>query len=198
GTSDPVDLDLYVPNGEWRKVLHQLVHDYGYTVDPDPLDNAYSRVTGIYHVVRYCRGACVVDLVVSMTDDSVVPIINFHSTLIMNYMSGTNIVCAYPDLTFNRRGLVNSRRLILSELDYDIISPLIKYRRRGFDLAVTLEEWEEYGKHVCGSDPNCPGTTRSFNDSHTFTVNLGSILDLVDSPRSRVVDTLIAWTLCSV
>ncbi|KAG6896955.1 hypothetical protein C0992_005110 [Termitomyces sp. T32_za158] len=86
GACDAADLDMYVPSDGRSIVYYHLINTYGYTVDLDPVEDVYSRDTCIADVVRFRRDGRVVDLVVSITNNSLDPIVNFHSTVVWTHL----------------------------------------------------------------------------------------------------------------
>ncbi|KAJ2924572.1 hypothetical protein H1R20_g12527, partial [Candolleomyces eurysporus] len=84
------------------------------------------------------------------------PILQFHSTLVMNYIAPHGIVCLYP-LTLRRIGIIN----YINPLSTKVMDCVDKYVRRGFRM------WTHNQlTHKCGVDGNCPQTKRSLHDDH--------------------------------
>ncbi|KAG6894532.1 hypothetical protein C0992_005715 [Termitomyces sp. T32_za158] len=98
----PTDIDLYVPVSNRTAVVDQLLRVFGYTLDSNPIFDNYDNDGDIVDIVRLCLQDCTLDVILVHTNNVLAPITWFHSTPVMNFMSSTDIVCAYPDLMFNR------------------------------------------------------------------------------------------------
>ncbi|KAF9563138.1 hypothetical protein CPC08DRAFT_761079 [Agrocybe pediades] len=129
-TFEPGDLDFYTRSdgcGPFSSFLEMCGFELSRL---DENDGALYDLTTIHSVSKYCR---VVDAVpVSINVISVPPdvspiqaIVEFHSTLVMSFVSWYGLVCLYPRLTLQKRGLVlqdteRTRKCFM------------KYRKRGF------------------------------------------------------------------
>jgi len=95
--------------------------------------------------------------VIGTTDHVLATITQFHSTIVMNYISSHGIVSLYPAWTMQRNGLATKRNMPCRTVD--------KYRARGFKIAYTTAELAKYNaNHVCGEDICCPKTKRYLLD----------------------------------
>lgn len=127
------------------------------------------------------------------TYEPVVAILRFHSTLVMAYVSGDAIVCAYPCMIRECVGLINSDRLVQRPR---VARPLQKYRDRGFTLLHTASEW--IPTHICGVHRYCGLTERSLADSATMRINMFSVLGRpLESIDARVRWRLAVSRVCS-
>ncbi|KAJ3552678.1 hypothetical protein NP233_g12822 [Leucocoprinus birnbaumii] len=61
---------------------------------------------------------------------------HFHSIPVMSFITGTGAVCAYPELIFRMRGVINERQSNASTEKFT--NCLNEYRSRGFDMAMTF------------------------------------------------------------
>ncbi|KAG6895589.1 hypothetical protein C0992_000492 [Termitomyces sp. T32_za158] len=191
----PDDIDIYVPVSNRAAVTDQLLRVYGYTLDPDPVLDAYEDDDDVLDIVHFRLQDRTLDVILVRTNNVLAPITRFHSTPVMNFMSSTDIVCAYPSLTFNRCGLINRACLAGRDSDGGWVDALFKYCQRGFDLAFAPRRWAEFTRHICKEDGYCPMTLRTFSDSTTFVF---SIVDLVGGRPTRaggVIDMNTSWTL---
>ncbi|KAF9540522.1 hypothetical protein CPC08DRAFT_770780 [Agrocybe pediades] len=129
-TFEPGDLDFYT-HSEGCGPFSTFLEMCGFELSRlDENDGPLYDLATIRSVSKYCR---VVDAVpVSINVISVPPdvspiqaIVEFHSTLVMSFVSWYGLVCLYPRLTLQKRGLVlqdteRTRKCFL------------KYRERGF------------------------------------------------------------------
>lgn len=162
-TFEPGDLDLYVPKSQ---------ADYALRVIQDMFDFRQSKSLGPYlqgpsidRIIWLEKGPIKLNLIVSSSDSAIEPIFHFHSTLVMNFISSLGIFCAYPDLTFKRRGVVNMGRREYRVADLATIDCIRKYQQRDFFLSPTINLWTDTAGHACTRDPSCPHTIRSIYDS---------------------------------
>ncbi|KAJ3507010.1 hypothetical protein NMY22_g17070 [Coprinellus aureogranulatus] len=99
------------------------------------------------------EGICVV--VVSHSPDMpMITMAEMPSTLFMNCITGTSVVCLYPDYTFKRVGLMN--------YDGPVCATIMKTTKTfiplGFTFVTKLSE-PYASAHICGYDHKCPYTT---------------------------------------
>lgn len=166
GAFKPGDLDLYVPHDNARIVSAHLKTHCGYQEAEDPKAHyTSSSYTGVVvtKVTLFTKGDCSVHVVSILGDNAAIAIFDFHSTIVMNFVSSHGLYCAYPALTFKRRGLIN----VEGAMDSTQRVCIDKYVDRGFDLQRRLSAWEidPEIKHVCGSSTKCPRTLRTMHDS---------------------------------
>ncbi|EGN93335.1 hypothetical protein SERLA73DRAFT_156308 [Serpula lacrymans var. lacrymans S7.3] len=75
--------------------------------------DAYEADVDIKEVVKTLNGLKNIDVVVSSTSMSISPIFHFHSTAVMNFISGDGFFSAYPKLTGMYRSLTNANHYTL-------------------------------------------------------------------------------------
>ncbi|KAG6876164.1 hypothetical protein C0992_000621 [Termitomyces sp. T32_za158] len=191
----PTDLDIYVPNEYRAVVINTFVQTHGYFVDPDPVSNGYIENDAVDTIVRLRRENRIIDVVVAKGANALGPITQFHSTPVMNFMSATEIVCAYPELTLRHCGLINRGRVRAQATNEYLVAALSKYRRRGFDLVVDVRQWDDYRQHECGQCAYCPATVRRFSDSFTFVFPISDIIKSLQRGVHGCLDTNTSWLL---
>ncbi|KAJ3533946.1 hypothetical protein NMY22_g7121 [Coprinellus aureogranulatus] len=161
---DPADLDFYCPEDRLMAVL-QWFQTFGYEAkesvdaqeDPkeerydgqydspidrmDPFRDCIQSVVTLEHSQHFSR----VKLVQSISLSAMAPIGFFHSTLVMNIVTGLGVVCAYPNLTLKGKGLLNRATRPADRA-------LEKYQGRGYsfvhdreaeDDTSTYRKWED-------------------------------------------------------
>ncbi|KAG6901521.1 hypothetical protein C0995_010895 [Termitomyces sp. Mi166 len=112
------DLDIYVPKGRAQTIINDLCVHYNLALiskSPTPdherlTPDDYEGLPSVAKIFRCGRGRMSTNIIESTTSSPLSPIFQFHSTAVMNFLSGSEIYCAYPDLTFSFRNLVSNRR----------------------------------------------------------------------------------------
>ncbi|KAG6907171.1 hypothetical protein DXG01_010257 [Tephrocybe rancida] len=188
-TFKPGDLDVYVPRSAGTEVRVRFQTTYAVQIVPQVNDRfpLYGDLADIHDVITLRSESISINLIVSRTDNPLLPIFNFHSTVVMNFLSSTDLFCAYPDLTFNYLNLVNMNVVGASGGVGDKLEESIaKYIRRGYDFNAYLTDWPGFNHHACMVHPACPSTLRFVSDGHGFrywlhnltTHDIGSAVDL--------------------
>ncbi|RXW16444.1 hypothetical protein EST38_g9409 [Candolleomyces aberdarensis] len=141
----PRDLDLYVPLGgvvDFDKFLTDLTDyvqvtkedytDLGALTDNYVAGHAWVQDTGMRTVVfyRHKTSGTVLNVIESSHPVPTTTIFKFHSTFVMNYISWNGVICAYPKMTADRVGLLNTKD---RELTPRMKRCMIKYALRGFE-----------------------------------------------------------------
>ncbi|KAG1812784.1 uncharacterized protein BJ212DRAFT_1199556, partial [Suillus subaureus] len=130
------DLDVYTTLPKFEQLLNFFEESEGYKVTdhfchppPGPYNN-----TGIAKLIRLQKRTQKVDIIVTNLTLAAAPIFQFHSTVIMNFISAECIFCAYPMWTLNMAGLIHPRMYKQDATNLTTISGLAKYMKRGFSL----------------------------------------------------------------
>ncbi|KDR70814.1 hypothetical protein GALMADRAFT_23662, partial [Galerina marginata CBS 339.88] len=156
----PRDLDFYVAN-DMEHTVRKFFEDHT-AFRLEPVTDRYYNPS-IRRVLVLKSHEKSINIVVSKSRVSILPLFQFHSTAVMNFISSTGIFCAYPSLTFRRRNLVNPSYFWKRGTYFLLIRCLEKYSRRGFDTRYTLK-WEDVRQHECGKEWFCPHTVRRLHD----------------------------------
>lgn len=166
---DADDLDIYTTAPKGIRIL-AFFEKEGYVRGLLPsgqgFDRPYVDESAIACVVRLRKGEhCVVDVVFSNSGTSLLPIARFHSTLVVNIITGYEVCVAYPESTFNGKGY---RRPWASNTTTSE-EAVEKYKGRGYKI----ETFGSNGGQVTDEHIArfyCPHTTRSFADDGVFKV----------------------------
>lgn len=118
---EPYDIDFYVPPKGLAQLL-KFVLAHGYELTPR---EGYYSAQIVLKLIHPVSASCV-DIVVP-AKNVVLEVINFHSTVVMNYIAHYGIVSLYPSWTLSRVGAVV--RDGGKEGGY-----IQKYRDRGFTM----------------------------------------------------------------
>lgn len=97
-------------------------------------------------------GARMVNIIAVRRIQTISAISHFHSTPVMNIITGTGAICVYPELTFRMRGIINTQGQSMPSSE-KFKNCLDKYRERGFELAVTLGKWSGMRRGFAMSKP---------------------------------------------
>ncbi|KAI6011814.1 hypothetical protein PISMIDRAFT_69436, partial [Pisolithus microcarpus 441] len=103
----PSDLDIYLLQQTLPMMLRRLQHE-GYSIIAEPpVKKSGYNYSHVAHVLVVSNGQRTVDLVLSRTSTALSPIFQFHSTVVMNFVSADTVFCSYPSLTLRRLSMVN-------------------------------------------------------------------------------------------
>ncbi|KAH6869294.1 hypothetical protein BKA70DRAFT_1242487 [Coprinopsis sp. MPI-PUGE-AT-0042] len=97
------DVDLYCGQGRVQPVT-EFLQQHGYTLLAPAEIGEESAVTHEDPPTK-------VDLIESSTCSCIAPLLEFHSTPVMNWIAFDGVVSLYPELTMELRGLTNGIRL---------------------------------------------------------------------------------------
>lgn len=182
---DSQDLDIYTPRGRGRDMLlSHLIHIEGYKVDavtgddeetPEPSVTPVYQNSQIKSVTKLSKQVYSkalkqeltrrIDVIESAIQNSISPILRFHTSFVVNWITSDSINIAYPKLTFAHIGLVNDR------INLDRPKEQIwrdKYAERGFRM---VRDTSELDQMSCGSA--CPAIWRSTDDVACMSVQFG-------------------------
>lgn len=166
----PGDLDIYTPASRVDDVVEAIKSEFDYADEPTPPGVPSPAMHLNYHsVIRLQNGHRKIQIIASTTEDATKPLRGFHSSPVMNFLSGRAIFCAYPVLLEQRKGIMNCRVISWSaQPTEEIVECVAKYERRGFNFEVDLSLWPEFDGHVCGQHGSCPYTRRTIDDKHVL------------------------------
>ncbi|PVG03861.1 hypothetical protein CPB86DRAFT_308657 [Serendipita vermifera] len=111
---EPKDLDVYAPAEMARTVIDFFLQE-GYELIPRPeteLEGNYIEVGHLNAINKLFKGDRKVEVMESLTESSIRPVLAFHSTAVMNYITADSIVMLYPRLTFSRLTVRNNAAVL--------------------------------------------------------------------------------------
>ncbi|KAG2038930.1 hypothetical protein BDR03DRAFT_953141 [Suillus americanus] len=76
----------------------------------------------------------------------IVPILQYHSTVVMNYMTARTFVSLYPEWIKEKKSLLNPAVCMDNKINLQTVLALMKYVRRGFYVSA---EPFQMGMHNC-------------------------------------------------
>ncbi|KAH9925077.1 hypothetical protein B0H21DRAFT_700968 [Amylocystis lapponica] len=181
----PHDLDIFVPYGHYLRVVNYLIAVEGYSIATTSLTD-YNFAEAVTHRTRLHRPGAVIDVLRCTSAFAVAAVPSFWSSHLMNFLSADSFGCAYPTLTFMRRGVLHPERLIeYRHVTPDIVRAMITYRLRAFDFRLNEVAWErEHNMNAdCVRSASCPSSIRFFGDRDSI---VGSFAPLGSAARERV------------
>jgi hypothetical protein len=167
---EPNDLDIYTPFSRARPFIEYFTSQ-GYNLfsqSKTKIQNPYNddeehRIIDLATVFKMERGHRRIDILESMTESAVRPISDFHTTLVMNYISAGTIHILYPRLFFEKKVFLN-RAKYTSSNDY-----IEKYRKRGFEIC----GGNQVETKLLGG--TCPYIERTSKDKHSTTLKISAL-----------------------
>ncbi|KAG2037876.1 hypothetical protein BDR03DRAFT_982062 [Suillus americanus] len=106
-----------------------------------------------------------VDLIITEWASAIMPILQYHSMAVMNYMTARTFISLYPKWTKDMKSLVNPCMYLQDTTNIRTVEALMKYVGRRFNI--TAEPFK-LGIHNCLSSMYCPSTTRNTLDDETL------------------------------
>ncbi|KAJ3518796.1 hypothetical protein NMY22_g13503 [Coprinellus aureogranulatus] len=160
------DMDFYCPkDGDDDVVAHFKTQGYEvedniasdsfasdaiYEPDPEPETwlevNKTRRILGANNCIKKVLTLknkthnTKINVIESRSTSGVAPISFFHSTLVMNFVSGDSVVCGYPELTLNGKGLMNFQTMPPLRPVQRQVKAVVKYQQRGYTFVQGRDE----------------------------------------------------------
>ena len=155
----PNDIDFYVSSDSGQRFV-DYINILGFSEIPPLLSRYTNESVGKSLKFRHISISHNVNIIFSSTSCALQPLVEFHSTLIMNFIAWYGIVCLYPAMTMKKMAFANV-------VDSDSWRPFEKYRTRGFEIKQDFLQIQREA-HYCGSHPHCPRTVRYLHDGHAL------------------------------
>ncbi|KAG1871364.1 hypothetical protein DFJ58DRAFT_742113 [Suillus subalutaceus] len=102
------DLDVYATEEFSEKVLNHFKDDKEYTVTNTVKWRRDYDGSAISRVHKLEKDDKMVDVIITDWISAIIPILQYHSTVVMNYMTARTFVSLYPKWTKENKSLVNS------------------------------------------------------------------------------------------
>ncbi|KIO11376.1 hypothetical protein M404DRAFT_842832 [Pisolithus tinctorius Marx 270] len=158
-TWSPHDLDVYtIPKNIEFLLTEVKLRGYQIISVKTGNDVRYynSHIASIFTLVRNRRK---IDIMVSASPTPISPIFQYHSTVLMNFITHDTVFCAYPHLTFQRQSLVNPFVIFAQALKRSMMEALVKYHDRGIKYLKCSEDHKHLPCHKNDfrsiHDPDC-------------------------------------------
>jgi hypothetical protein len=158
----PNDIDFYVSSSTGNTFVEYIT---SLDVERLPiLSSPYANMGNIKKIMRFRRASVTgtINIIFSRTSNPLQLIFEFHSTLLMNYISWYGVVSFYPELTLNKKGFANV-------VHPGVFNAFDKYKLRGFRIELNSTDMgSEFQDHLCTINPYCPLTLRHIHDGHSL------------------------------
>ncbi|KAJ7603322.1 hypothetical protein DFH06DRAFT_1022341 [Mycena polygramma] len=189
----PNDIDIYTTPEGITHLRSTFEQRFGFSVN-NIASSYYSSQVNIQSVLWLTKDSLCVNLIVVKGTNAAAALFYFHSTVVMNFINGHAIYCAYPDLTLRKKSRP-SPNMLLAESTLQrtrTFNAIAKYRQRG----VTFSDELGFTTHTCGTDGNCPMTTRTLHDGIGILTALPTRTTRALNPRD-VIDGMhsVRWLL---
>ncbi|KAF5338586.1 hypothetical protein D9611_012765 [Ephemerocybe angulata] len=145
GSCTPKDLNLYCGLGKADETAALLLEDSAYEKIPNPVTakmserrriETFDLNNGVSQILRFKhKSGLTLSLIESLSHSPLAPIFFFHNTLMMNCITGDEVISFYPLLSRTMTGLKNHRSA-----------------RPGTHSPAKIKEWESWG---CNIIDNC-------------------------------------------
>ncbi|KAG1811918.1 hypothetical protein EV424DRAFT_1302830, partial [Suillus variegatus] len=128
------DMDIYATHEFEGEILSHLKEKEGYKEDLKTERKAEYNTSAIKRIYKLEKGKKKIDLIITEWASAIVPILQFHSTAVMNYMTARTFVSLYPKWTKDMKSLVNPRMYLHDSTNIQTVTALMKYVRHGFHV----------------------------------------------------------------
>ncbi|KAF6742489.1 hypothetical protein DFP72DRAFT_860423 [Ephemerocybe angulata] len=198
GTCRPNDLNLYCPLGKVDETSKLLLRGEAYETIQSPdfaklserkRIETFDLNNGVSQIVRFKhKSGVTVTLVESLSYSPLAPIFFFHNTILMNCITGDEVVSFYPYMISSLTGLKNNRSDRPSTHSPDKIK---KWESLGFNIIDSCET--DHSNHVFwNSTPKhgfCHREYRTTTDVHCARLAFSPV------SKPNVVGPVLCWRL---
>jgi hypothetical protein len=191
---EPGDLDIYSPTSQIETVLAMVEKTLGFKRRRSTA-LTYDTQTHIKRVYHLEKGQKQMNVMVIRGEDPTIAIFQFHSTVVMNYLTAFGLYCAYPALTLGNRGVANLSAILRNPSSRErILRCFDKYRARGVEIENDVTIFPEFAHHVCHVAAECPLTVRSTSDGKGLYQELFPPLEM-EAVFATKNEHLVVWHL---
>lgn len=194
---EPDNMDIFTPLSRVGAVVQHLRYMQGYSIVEgiDDGDNTQYHLAGSTHIVHMRRGSVRVNVYCSQTELAQLPITYCWGTGVMNYLTATAFLCAYPEMTFARRTLITPFAQFGASIDQELRTRLAlfveRYARRGYEICFSPYELGDGDRMLTD-----PCICRSFEDPQVFCLQFGGTPDrCVSNGLPREFQWYVHWWL---
>ncbi|KAJ2934235.1 hypothetical protein H1R20_g2859, partial [Candolleomyces eurysporus] len=191
GTVNPNDLDFFTSIDSHLVVLSYLkkkgYNDRKQLYPQNSWRPGYgSNLQDIKYIFELKnRKAYKINVIVSK-GRAILPIMQFHSTPVMNYIAYHGVVCLY-DITLYQLGITN-----YVDMPTRVVACMNKYEARGFEIWGSFEE-----EHSCKIDGCCPQTIRTLFDRDVVHVRFPDYIDVSQVELRKNEAKIAVWRLAT-
>lgn len=168
------NLDLYTPVGCMSPFHEYLLADR-YMNGGMVTRSLYAGSVTHSITTFWCR-ELKVNVVESRKETVLMPIFEFHSTMLMNFISANAIFSAYPLLTAAGHTVINPAVFYQGQVKIPVLFTLLKYRMWGFNIQTTVDVrrydlCSELTGHICKTACACACTFCNSQDHVTMWIH---------------------------
>lgn len=186
----PNDLDIYTPRDRAETLVSYLTVHEAYTLIPCTRGGDYSM--GVHATYRLSKGDRYINVVQANGYSALLPICQFWSTILMNFVWADGYCCPYPSMLVEQRGLIH-RSFDDNGSALKLLPLISKYNKRGITTCSDNREWA--AENVCPGQGCCPSSWRYFGDEHCLVSIFPGGDDEGDPIDQARLDTAVVWRL---
>ncbi|KAJ2924230.1 hypothetical protein H1R20_g12864, partial [Candolleomyces eurysporus] len=191
GTLVPNDLDIFTTDRTFGAVLSYFKKKgygncqevYPRASEHPPYRSNLQDINFIFELTN--KKAYKINVIVSK-GRPLLPILQFHSTPVMNYIAHHGLVSLY-DITLYHLGINN-----YVNPPARVQECIVKYERRGFEMWDRFEE-----EHTCKIDGCCPQTIRSLFDRDVVHFRFPELSDIPHAVLRKSEAEIAVWRLAT-
>ncbi|KAG2151978.1 hypothetical protein BD769DRAFT_1658425 [Suillus cothurnatus] len=195
----PKDMDIYTTEKFETEVLDHLKNKEGYECIKEKVKKTDYDNTAISRVHKLVREEQQVDVITTHWTCALAPILQFHSTAVMNYVTARSIICLYPRWTATNKSFIHPQMYLENRTHLHTLYGLRKYQRRGFLLSTNPFH---LGDHICEGEQGfkkkggyCPHALRSTIDEEVLAWDFGPMQTLGQTTIACQEMQIMAWCL---
>ncbi|KAG1780904.1 hypothetical protein EV702DRAFT_963291 [Suillus placidus] len=185
-------MDIYVTHKFEEEVMSYLKATEEYKVKHKSERKTEHDSSAIQKIFKLEKGDKKIDVIITDWASAIIPILQFHSTVVMNYITARTLVSLYPNWMKENRGLVNPCMYLDNTTNLRTVLALMKYVNRGFDLSA---EPFDLGVHNCDMSRYCPRATRNTIDGDTLHWDFKKIKTMGETAVACQNMSVVTWQL---
>jgi hypothetical protein len=193
------DMDVYATEMFEEEVMKYFKEKEGYLSIQDVVRKNQYDSSAISKIHKLMKGDKKIDLIITDWTSAIAPILQFHSTAVMNYITAQSVVCLYPRWTSAKMSFINPRLYLEGKTNLRTVEVLIKYIDRGFKISA---DPFRLGDHDCEEGEKgvkkigyCPHKMRSTVDNDVLRWDFGATQTLGDTTITCEDTRIVIWCL---
>jgi hypothetical protein len=193
------DLDVYATEEFAKNILDHLKEKEGYSGIKDVVCNTDYGSASITKIYKLKKGEKKIDIIVTHWKCAITPILQFHTTSVMNYVTAHALVCLYPRWTCENKGFINPRLYQEGRTNLNVVNGVMKYIKRGFRISADPFRLVD---HECNEDVKdspktgyCPHKLRSTVDEEVLRWNFQDAGTLGATTVTCENEGIMVWCL---
>jgi hypothetical protein len=192
-------MDVYVTEAFEKQILDHLKEKEGYGGVKEIVCKRDYDSSAISKIYKLQKGGKKIDLIITDWTCAIAPILQFHTTCVMNYVTARALVCLYPRWTCENKGFVNPRLYQDAYTNLKTVDGLMKYVRRGFRISADPFRLADHdcGEEVIDSPKTgyCPHKLRSTVDEEVLRWDFQPTETLGGTTITSNTEGIMVWCL---